>query len=115
MARQLELPIPLRGFFNEGLFVLRCTGEGMLFFNAYGEIQEIDLDGEYTVDNGFAVAWEPSLEYRLTRARRIRSFLFSDQILLKFSGHGRLWVQSRSPSAKANWIHPFRRVKSKND
>ena len=105
----------LRGFFNEGLFVLRCHGEGMLFFNAYGEIQEIDLDGEYTVDNGFAVAWEPSLEYRLTRARRIRSFLFSDQILLKFSGHGRLWVQSRSPSAKANWIHPFRRVKSKND
>ncbi len=105
----------LRGFFNEGLFVLRCTGQGMLFFNAYGEVQEIDLDGEYTVDNGFAVAWEPSLEYRLTRARRIRSFLFSDQILLKFSGRGKLWIQSRSPSAKANWIHPFRRVKSKND
>ena len=33
----------LRGFFNEGLFILRCTGRGTLFFNAYGEIQEIEV------------------------------------------------------------------------
>jgi uncharacterized protein (TIGR00266 family) len=105
----------LRGFFNEGFFVLRCTGEGMLFFNAYGEIQEIDLDGTYTVDNGYAVAWEPTLEYRLTRARRIRSFLFSDQILLRFSGRGKLWIQSRSPNAIANWVHPYRPIKRKRN
>ncbi len=98
----------LRGLFNEGLFILRCTGTGTLFFHSYGEIQEVAVDGEYLVDNGFAVAWEPSLEYRLTRARRIRSFLFGDQILLRFSGCGRLWVQSRSPRAFADWVHPFR-------
>jgi len=103
----------LRGFFNEGLFILHCSGRGTLFFNAYGEIQEIEVQGSYTVDNGFAVAWDPSLDYRLTRARRIRSFLFSDQLLLSFSGHGRLWVQSRSPSSLANWVHPFRRVQHK--
>ena len=61
------------------------------------------------------MAWEPSLRYQLTRARRIRSFLFSDQLLLRFSGRGRLWVQSRSPRATANWVHPFRPVKSKSD
>jgi uncharacterized protein (TIGR00266 family) len=105
----------LRGFFNEGLFILHCTGNGTLFFNAYGEIQEIEVDGTYTVDNGFAVAWDPSLDYRLTRARRIRSFLFSDQLLLSFSGRGRVWVQSRSSAALANWIHPFRRVQQKRN
>ena len=104
----------LRGFFNEGLFVLHCSGRGTLFFNAYGEIQEIEVDGTTTVDNGFAVAWEPSLDYRLTRARRIRSFLFSDQLLLSFSGRGRVWVQSRSSAALANWVHPFRPVKQKS-
>ena len=104
----------LKGFFNEGLFVLRCIGEGMLFFDGYGEIHEIDLDGEYTVDNGFAVAWEPTLHYRLTRARKIRSFLFGDQILLHFQGRGKLWVQTRSAGALANWVHPFRPVKSDN-
>ncbi|MFT5049910.1 MAG: hypothetical protein ACI8QZ_001303 [Chlamydiales bacterium] len=105
----------LKGFFNEGLFILRCTGTGTLFFNAYGDIQEIDVDGEYLVDNGYAVAWDPSLQYQLTRARRIRSFLFGDQIMLRFSGRGKLWVQSRSAQSLANWVHPFRRVQRRNN
>jgi uncharacterized protein (TIGR00266 family) len=105
----------LRGFLNEGLFVLRCSGRGTLFFTAYGDIQEVEIDGEYVVDNGYAVAWEPSLNYRLTRARRIRSFLFGDQVLLRFSGRGKVWIQSRSPRSLANWVHPFRRVQNNNN
>ena len=105
----------LRGFFNEGLFVLRCSGTGTLFFNAYGDIQEVEVDGEYLVDNGYAVAWEPSLEYRLTKARRIRSLLFGDQILLRFSGRGKVWVQSRCPHAFASWVHPYRPKKQKRN
>ena len=105
----------LRGFFNEGLFILRATGSGTMFFHSYGDIQELDIQGEYLVDNGYAVAWEPSLKYRLTRARRIRSFLFGDQILLRFSGSGKLWVQSRSPHSLANFCHPFRRVQRSNN
>lgn len=105
----------LKGFFNEGLFVLRVTGSGLLFMTAYGQLQQVEVDGSYTVDNGFAVAWEPQLTYRLTRARRIRSFLFSDQLLLSFSGRGKVWVQSRSPQALASWVHPFRRVQRRNN
>ncbi|MDA1266062.1 MAG: TIGR00266 family protein [Planctomycetota bacterium] len=104
----------LRGFFNEGLFILRTTGTGLMFFTAYGDIQEVEVDGEYIVDNGYAVAWEPSLEYRLTRARKIRSFLFGDQLLLRFSGRGKVWIQSRSAQSLANWVHPFRAVESSN-
>jgi len=102
----------LKGLFNEGLFILRVTGQGLLFFNGYGDVQEIQVDGQYTVDNGYAVAWEPSLQYRLTRARKIRSFLFADQLLLSFSGTGKIWVQSRSPVSLANWVYPFRPEKS---
>ncbi len=102
----------LRGLFNEGMFILRVSGTGTLFFNAYGDIREIDVDGTYVVDNGHAVAWEPTLNYRLTRAAKIRSFLFSDQIIMEFSGRGRLWVQSRNPRSLADWVHPFRGTKS---
>ena len=104
-----------KGLFNEGLFVLRCSGVGTLFFGSYGDITEVEVDGEYVVDNGYAVAWDPSLSYRLTKARRVRSFLFGDQLLLRFSGRGRLWVQSRSPRSLANFIHPFRRVQRSNN
>ncbi|HJM56944.1 MAG: TIGR00266 family protein [Planctomycetes bacterium] len=105
----------LKGLFNQGLFILRCSGTGTLFFHAYGDIQSVDVDGEYVIDNGYAVAWEPSLQYSLTRARKIRSFLFGDQLLLRFSGRGRVWVQSRSPQSLANFVHPFRRVQRKNN
>ncbi len=104
----------LRGLFNEGMFVLRCSGTGLLFFQAYGEIQQVDVDGEHVVDNGYAVAWEPSLQYRITRARKIRSFLFSDQLLLRFQGKGKLWIQTRSARALAAFAHPFRSVQRRN-
>ena len=101
----------LKGLFNEGMFVLRCTGEGPLWFHAYGAVHEIVVDGEYIVDNGFVVAWDPSLDYTLAYGGRIRTFLFSDQLLLHFRGHGRVWVQTRSSRVFANWLHPFRPVK----
>ena len=104
----------LKGLFSEGIFALRVTGSGTLFFTAYGDVEEVQVNGSYVVDNGYVVAWEPGLEYTVTRARKIRSFLFSDQLLTNFTGNGRIWVQSRSPRTLANWVHPFRAVKSKN-
>ena len=92
------------------MFVLRATGDGLLFFNAYGDIEKIDLDGEYIVDNGLAVAWDANLSYRITRARSLGSFMFSDRLLMRFSGRGSLWVQSRRPQGLAAWAHPFRPV-----
>ena len=100
----------LKGLFNEGMFVLRATGNGLLFFNAYGDIEKIELDGEYIVDNGLAVAWDANLNYRITRARSLGSFMFSDRLLMRFSGRGNLWVQSRRPHGLAAWAHPFRPV-----
>ena len=99
----------LSGLFNEGLFILRASGSGMLFFNAYGDVEEVEVDGAYRVDNGHAVAWEPTLDYQIIRGgRSIRSFLFSDQLILRFTGHGKLWVQSRNPRSLASWVFPFR-------
>jgi uncharacterized protein (TIGR00266 family) len=104
----------LKGLFAEGLFALRVTGSGTLFFSAYGDVHEVQVDGQYTIDNGYAVGWEPTLQYRISRARKVRSFLFSDQLLMTFAGTGKLWVQSRSPVALANWVYPFRPQKSSN-
>jgi uncharacterized protein (TIGR00266 family) len=104
------------GTFAEGMFGLRVSGTGLLFFGSYGDIQEVEVNGSYTVDNGYAVAWEPSLDYSIGRSgRSIRSFLFSDQLICRFHGNGKLWIQTRSPRNLAAWVHPFRRVKSKND
>ncbi len=99
----------ISGLFNEGLFILRVSGDGMLFFNSYGDVEEVDVNGSYRVDNGHAVAWETTLKYEIIRSgRTIRSFLFSDQLILRFNGYGKLWVQSRNPRSLASWVFPFR-------
>ena len=104
------------GTFAEGMFGLRVSGTGLLFFGSYGDVQEVEVDGSYTVDNGYAVAWEENLDYSIGRSgRSIRSFLFSDQFICRFHGNGKLWVQTRSPRNLAAWVHPFRRAKSQNE
>ena len=104
------------GMFAEGMFGLRVSGTGLLFFGSYGDVQEVEVAGSYTVDNGYAVAWEENLDYSIGRSgRSIRSFLFGDQLICRYQGRGKLWIQTRSPRNLAAWVHPFRRVKSKSD
>lgn len=101
----------LKGLFSEGMFVLQVEGSGPMFWNAYGDIHEVQVEGDYIVDNGFAVAWDATLDYKVTKSgKKIRSFLFGDQLVMKFHGHGRVWTQSRSPRSMASWVFPFREV-----
>ena len=55
------------GTFAEGMLGLRVSGTGLLFFGSYGDIQEVEVNGSYTVDNGYAVAWEQNLDYSIGR------------------------------------------------
>ena len=60
-----------RSFFSrEGLFLLRCSGRGLLFLSSYGAIHRIDLGrGErYNVDNGHMVAFDESVRYEVGRS-----------------------------------------------
>ena len=105
-----------RGTFAEGMLGLRVSGTGLLFFGSYGDVQEVEVDGSYTVDNGYAVAWESSLDYSIgATGRTIRSWLFGDQWICRYHGKGKVWIQTRSPRNLASWVHPFRRVRSKSD
>ena len=104
-----------KGIFAEGMLGLRVSGTGLLFFGSYGDIQEVEVNGSYTVDNGYAVAWESSLDYSISfSGRKIRHFLFSEQFLCQYHGNGKLWIQTRSPRNLAAWVHPFRPVQSKD-
>lgn len=104
----------LKGFLNVGLLALKVHGNGPVWMSSYGAIEEIDVDGEYIVDNGFVVGWEPSLSYAIHLKRSVRTFLFNLGFLLKFKGHGKLWIQSRNPLQLADWVYPFRPVKQNN-
>ena len=99
-----------KGILSSGLFVIKATGTGSLYLSAYGDLHEVDVNGEYVVDNGYAVAWDAGLSYKVTNTgRTIRSFL-ANQLVNVYSGTGKLWVQSRSPASLASYLNPFRLV-----
>ena len=106
----------MKGFFSgESLFLIKCSGKGDLWFNSYGGIIEIDVDGEYIVDTGYIVGFEETLNYNVQSVGGLKSlFLSGEGLVCRFTGRGKLWVQTRNVMAFANWTFPFRRVKKSN-
>lgn len=111
----------LKGFFNgEGFVLQQATGIGDLWFNTYGAILEIDVSGEYVVDTGCIVAFEDTLSYRVTTMPRpngggmMKTLFFGGEgLVCRFSGTGRLWIQTRGIGPFLGWVQPFRPVEKK--
>jgi uncharacterized protein (TIGR00266 family) len=101
-----------KGFFSgENLFLIRCSGKGDLWFASYGGVIEIDVDGDYVVDTGNIVAFTDGLQYNITKVGGYKSLFFSGEgLVCRFSGRGRVWIQTRKAGAFIAWAHPFRRV-----
>ena len=91
---------------REGLFRLKVSGHGRVWFGAYGGILEKDVQGEYVVDSGHLVAYEPTLELRLGMAGGIFSSFFSGEgLVMRLRGQGRIYLQSRSMQGLASWVN----------
>lgn len=105
-----------RGFFSgEGLVLLKASGTGDIFFNSYGAILQVDVTDQYIVDTGYIVAFEDSLQYRVTilpglrAGGKLKSFFFGGEgLVCQFSGQGKVWVQTRHVHSFLSWVHPFR-------
>lgn len=106
-----------KGFFGAGLFLLKCSGHGPLFFSAYGGIHAVDVGpGGYICDNGHIVGFTSGLNYSVTKVGGLKSlFLGGEGLVCRFEGQGRLWMSTRNANTLAAFLHPFRPVKSNNN
>lgn len=104
-----------KGFFSgESLFLIRCSGNGDLWFNTYGGLIMLDVDGDYVVDTGNIVAFTEGLEYKITKVGGYKSLFFSGEgFVCRFSGKGKVWIQTRTVQALTSFVYPFRPVKKK--
>ncbi len=95
-------------FSGEGLFLIECRGDGDVFFNTYGAMIEKEVDGSLTVDTGHVVAWEPTLSYTISGMGGLKSTLLSGEgLAMRFSGRGKLYLQTRTMDSLASWLVPF--------
>jgi uncharacterized protein (TIGR00266 family) len=105
----------VKGFFSgESLFLIRCSGDGDLWFNTYGAMIPIDVDGGYVVDTSYIVAFTEGLDYKVSAVGGYKSLFFSGEgLVCRFTGKGRIWIQTRQAPAFVRWVHPYRPVKSR--
>lgn len=97
-------------FGGEGFILQDLSGDGLAFLHAGGTIVEKLLAGEkLRVDTGCLVAFEPTVEYSIERAGRLKSQVFGGEglFLATLTGHGRVWLQSLPFSRLADRITPL--------
>jgi len=91
---------------REGLFRLRVSGRGKVWFGAYGGIFSREVDDEVIVDSGHLVAYEPTIDVRLGMAGGVFSSYFSGEgFVTRVRGPGRIYLQSRSFGGLAAWAN----------
>ncbi len=92
---------------REGLFRLKISGTGDVFYGAYGALLEREIDGEYIVDTSHLVAYDPTIKLKLQFAGGIFSSIFGGEgLVTRVQGKGKIIIQSRSISGLAGWLNP---------
>ncbi len=99
----------LKGLFTgESLSFVRVAGTGPLLVSAFGRIVEQEVDGELVVDTGHVVAFTDRLNYSISKVGGswIQSWLAGEGIVLRFSGQGKIFLQSHNPNEFGKLLGP---------
>jgi uncharacterized protein (TIGR00266 family) len=91
---------------REGLFRLKVSGRGKVWFGGYGGIVAREVRDQLVVDTGHLLAYEPSIQLRVGLAGGIFSSFFSGEgLITRVLGPGRVYLQTRSMDALAAWTN----------
>ena len=106
-----------RGFFSGvGLFLLLARGPGTVWISSFGALCELPVADSHIVDTGHIVAFDSTLDYRITKVGGLKSlFLSGEGLVASFQGRGRVFIQSRNPMSFASFLHPFRPVQKNSN
>lgn len=99
-----------------GWFLVKMTGTGDVWFNGYGALMELDVQDEMLIDNGHLVAFTEGLDYDIIKLGNYKSLFFSGEgFVCRFRGQGKVFVQTKKPSALVHWADGYRRIQKSND
>ena len=95
-------------FSGAGLTLVRLHGAGTAFVSSYGALREVELAGgqSYLVDSGHVVAFESGMGCELVggSANWKTTHAGGKGVVVKLTGPGRLWLQTRSPGGLKEWL-----------
>ena len=96
-----------KGLFGQGLFMIKVTGNGLLFINTFGAIDKHVLaPGEkLVVDNFHLVAFSDSCQYKVTKFGGLKETLLGGEgFVTEITGPGEIYIQTKNIRELADWI-----------
>lgn len=94
-------------FAGEGLFKLKVSGHGQIFFGAYGGLSKQKITGEFIVDNSHLVAYSPNIKMSIGLSGNLISSITSGEgFVNRLKGNGVIYLQSRSISGLVRFLRP---------
>jgi uncharacterized protein (TIGR00266 family) len=93
-----------------GLTPLALKGDGVAFIDAYGGLEEIDLDpGEsYILDNEHLVAWDDQIDFSTRKSGNLKSTVLGGEgLVFEFTGPGTAWYQTRDMGLLGEALSPY--------
>lgn len=96
-----------KGLFGQGLFMIKTSGQGDLFINTFGAIDEHPLGpGEtFIVDNFHLVAFSDTCQYKVTKFGSLKSTLLGGEgLVTNITGPGQVYLQTKNLSEFGDWL-----------
>ncbi|MDD6685229.1 MAG: TIGR00266 family protein [Lachnospiraceae bacterium] len=100
-----------------GLFVMETEGQGDLLVSTFGDLVTLECtpDRPISIDNEHVVAWDSTLNYSIEVASGTFGFTTGEGLVNKFTGNGKILIQTRNLHSLADAINPFLPDKSSGD
>jgi uncharacterized protein (TIGR00266 family) len=101
-------------FSGERLFWLNLSGAGGVVLSSFGAIYSVEVDGEYIVDTGHIVAFNETLDFKISKAGAswVSSILGGEGFVCRFQGQGTVWCQSHNGPGFGKALGPKLRPRS---
>ncbi len=110
-AGNVKMSVHWAGFSSwlagEGLFKLKLNGNGLVFFGAYGGLTKQQIKGDFIVDSGHLVAYDPGIQMKVGLSGGLFGSVTSGEGLVnRLSGQGEIYLQSRSVDGLVRFLRP---------
>jgi uncharacterized protein (TIGR00266 family) len=96
-----------KGLFGQGLFMLKASGQGLMFINTFGAIDKHTLRAgeKIIVDNFHLVAFSDTCQYRVTKFGGLKeTILGGEGLVTEITGPGEIHIQTKNIRELADWI-----------
>jgi len=96
-----------KGLFGQSLFMLKVSGNGQLFVNAFGAIDHHSLKpGEsLVVDNFHLVAFDDTCKYEVKKFGGLKSTILGGEgLVTEVKGPGEVYIQTKNVREFTDWL-----------